>query len=310
MKNFSLFIVLLLTAMQMSARNFSYDGVNYSTMDNNTCKVTATIFTGTELAIPEYAVYESTNYKVVGIGAKAFDDCTSITTITLPSTLEYIENGAFFKTKKLKTIICKGITPADITASPFASSTYTAATLYVPDNSYLDYQVAWYRFVNVVEADPENFEADGMKFLTISKAGKTCRLLAGSPAYSGDVVVPATVKKGDEEYTVVEIGQNSFDKCTGLTSLTLPNTIKVINAYALRGCTALTSLTLPSSLVFANTGFCSGTNIEEIVFPDAMTMVQNIAFQNCKKLKKVTLSPNTHSSTHRPFQVAPSSKPW
>ena len=61
----------------------------------------------------------------------------------------------------------------------------------------------------------------------------------------GDVVVPDTI----DGRPVTCIGDNAFCYCTGLTSITLPDSLTVIGNYAFYGCTNLTSITLPNSLI-------------------------------------------------------------
>lgn len=71
------------------------------------------------------------------------------------------------------------------------------------------------------------------------------------------VEIPATVK----ERPVVRIEQNGFANNTGITTLTVPGTVKEIGISAFSGCTALATITMPESVeligseAFANTAF-------------------------------------------------------
>ena len=56
-----------------------------------------------------------------------------------------------------------------------------------------------------------------------------------------------------------------FSGCTGLTSITIPDSITSIGAYAFSGCTGLTSITIPNSV----------------------TSIVTYAFYGCKGLKSV-----------------------
>ena len=71
--------------------------------------------------------------------------------------------------------------------------------------------------------------------------------LSGS-TYTGDIVIPSTITYEGVEYTVTEIGSYTFAEST-ITSLTLPNTIKKINAYAFENCTTLEELVVPNSVI-------------------------------------------------------------
>ena len=65
--------------------------------------------------------------------------------------------------------------------------------------------------------------------------------------YSGDITIPEKVEYNGKVYNVTSIGDLSFESC-GITSISLPNSIKSIGDYAFNFCVKLISITLPSSL--------------------------------------------------------------
>ena len=111
--------------------------------------------------------------------------------------------------------------------------------------------------------------------------------------------VPASLKK----VTILggKIGDNAFQYCSGLTSVTLPNSVTAIGENAFAGCTSLTSVTLPNSVTtigeFAFVG-CEG--ITSIVIPDSVKSIGWCAFHHCNSLEEITVpfvgdgSDNTH----------------
>ena len=67
---------------------------------------------------------------------------------------------------------------------------------------------------------------------------------------SGDLVIPETVAHEGVTYTVTEIGNekdtgssSTFQNCTGLTSVTIPATVKVLGGNAFCDCANLSSIT-------------------------------------------------------------------
>ena len=70
----------------------------------------------------------------------------------------------------------------------------------------------------------------------------------------GDVVVPDMI----DGLPVTTIGESAFSGCTGLTSITLPNSITSIGSKAFSGCTGLTSITLPNSVTTIGRGAFKG----------------------------------------------------
>ena len=67
---------------------------------------------------------------------------------------------------------------------------------------------------------------DGLRYLIDSDA-KTATLTANvGEKYSGDIVVPEKVKASDGvEYPVTAFGDNAFDNCRELNSITIPSSV-------------------------------------------------------------------------------------
>ena len=49
---------------------------------------------------------------------------------------------------------------------------------------------------------------------------------------SGDVVIPSSVTNNGTTYSVTSIGDDAFYYCSGLTSVTIPNSVTSIGNYA------------------------------------------------------------------------------
>jgi hypothetical protein len=60
----------------------------------------------TELVIPETVKYKGKEYPVVAIGKNAFELAQSLTSITLPASLVYIQASAFLNCTSLKQVTC------------------------------------------------------------------------------------------------------------------------------------------------------------------------------------------------------------
>ena len=71
-------------------------------------------------------------------------------------------------------------------------------------------------------------------------------------SYSGSVVIPEKVKSYsyNKEYRVSSIGERAFWGCSGLTSITIPNSVTYIGGGAFGGCSGLTTITIPASVTF------------------------------------------------------------
>ena len=120
---------------------------------------------------------------------------------------------------------------------------------------------------------------------------------------TGDLVIPSTVENNATTYTVTTIGSSAFTKCTGLTSVTLPNTITTIDGSAFSGCTGFSSITFPSSLITIGVSAFSGcTGLTSITIPDNVTSIGGTAFNNCSNVTTLTLNGNTTTIGTSAFQ--------
>ena len=69
-----------------------------------------------------------------------------------------------------------------------------------------------------------------------------------SGKYTGDIVIPSSITHEAKTYSVASIGWGAFQRCSGLTSVTIPNSVTSIGQSAFIGCSGLTSVTIPNGV--------------------------------------------------------------
>lgn len=112
-------------------------------------------------------------------------------------------------------------------------------------------------------------------------------------SYSGSVTIPSQVTYNGTTYTVTAIGDNAFNKSTGLFNVIIPSTIKTIGNYAFAGCTGLTSITIPNSVnTLGNYAFQNCSSLASVDIPNSVTSIGNRLFQGCVRLTSVII-PNS-----------------
>jgi hypothetical protein len=76
-----------------------------------------------------------------------------------------------------------------------------------------------------------------------------------------EVVIPDTIMFGHYNYEVKEIGFGAFLGCSGLSSVTIGNSVTSIGEEAFWECSALTSVTVPSHTTIGEDAFPKHTQI-------------------------------------------------
>ena len=100
------------------------------------------------------------------------------------------------------------------------------------------------------------------------------------------IIIPATI----DDYPVTAIGSRAFFRCTGLTSVILPESLTSIDGYAFYGCTGLTSITIPEGVTSIGWHAFSGcTGLTSITIPTSVTSIGEGAFSGCSGLTSITI---------------------
>ena len=111
--------------------------------------------------------------------------------------------------------------------------------------------------------------------------------------YTGDVVIPSSVKYRGRSYKVTAIGDDAFAGCEELTSVSIPDEVETIGSYAFAGCEGLTSITIPGGVkTIKSYAFNICANLGSIVIPQNVQTIEENAFSDCSALISVTINSN------------------
>ena len=117
-----------------------------------------------------------------------------------------------------------------------------------------------------------------------------------SNEYQGNVVIPEEVTYMNRTRKVTSIGYGAFYECSGLTSVTIPNSVKSIENYAFSGCSKLTSVIIPNSVTsIGGSAFSGCKGLTSVTIPNSVTSIGGCAFEDCSGLTSVTI-PNSVKS--------------
>ena len=88
--------------------------------------------------------------------------------------------------------------------------------------------------------------------------------------------------------SVTSIGNSAFNGCSGLTSVTIPNSVTSIGQEAFSGCSGLTSVTIPNSVTYIGSYAFSGcSGLTSVSIGNSVTFIGESAFSGCSGLTSV-----------------------
>ena len=152
------------------------------------------------------------------------------------------------------------------------------------------------------------YEGQTLTYTVLDEDAKTCETKGGSffsggNYVSGNLIIPATAKDGDMEYSVTSIGMFAFKECSGLTSVTIPESVTSIGDYAFYWCSDLTSVEISNSVSsIGNNAFYQCSNLTSVTIPESVTSIGVAAFYQCSNLTLVTIPGSVSSIDNDAFE--------
>ena len=253
---------------------------------------------------------------VTTIGSYAFNYCIGITSVSLPKTIELINNGAFFG--------CVGISEIKIpeNVSEIGSSAFSGCSglnsIELSDNVQYIGSNAFDSCTGLKEAvlgnNVSSIEKDlfygctGLKSISIGNCAQTISACAFYNCKSlKKFVIPDSVETiADKAFYnceklenvsfgsgLLSIGYESFYGCSALSSVILPDNVSSIGDLAFFKCKKLYELTLPKYIVSIGTeAFKDCYILQKIVVPDYVTIIGEGTFENCSSAKVIEIGEN------------------
>ncbi|MBR6529866.1 MAG: leucine-rich repeat protein [Clostridia bacterium] len=140
------------------------------------------------------------------------------------------------------------------------------------------------------------FYVSGHYTYTVSKGEATVTKCDREVA--GDVQIPAVI----DGYPVTEIAEEAFSECEELTSVKIPEGVRVIGPNAFYSCSGLLSVTVPNSVTSIGHGaFFHCRSLSSVTIPKGVTVLEDNVFAACSSLTSVEIPEGVTSIGERTF---------
>ena len=270
-------VLFLLTALLASASmwaavndEFTVDELKYMVTSESPRTVAVigyTVKPTGNLEIPSFVIYEDYDYSVTLIESYAFRDCSGLTSVAIGEDVKTINAKAFQGCSSMKIVnigsnvtsigkdafyLCTSVTDVFCWANPETLSwnedgcdDFIKSTKYAT-RCHVDNAAAWSGFTQVnvtfVTAKTSGDDADRFTFGNLEYQLKSTTAVRvyqyDTPRPKGDYEIPSSVAG----FRVRGIGQDAFKGCTGLTTVTIPKSVRTIEKNAFAGCSNVTDV--------------------------------------------------------------------
>jgi hypothetical protein len=296
MKKITLLLLALVAGTSLWAENVKINGIYYS-LSSTTAQVISdqssdkSVYTPyTSVTIPASVTYNNYTYPVTYIGTSAFEGCSNLESVVLPSSVTSIGTDAFYGCVRLERVnLEEGLTNINLRA--FYNCKLD--TIVIPST--------------VTSIGNGAFKGNPTK--SIVWKPKTCSIGSddSAPFYSTSSQVTSFVF-GD---SIQVIPAYLCENMNLLDTIVLPSTLTTIGAYSFKNCFALKGIQLPEGAIYMGDGafmYCTSlksfafpegkkslpvsvlegcTALEEVFIPSSVTTINQDAFYNCSSLRAI-----------------------
>ena len=192
------------------------------------------------------------------IRSSAFEDCTNITSITIPDCITKIGSGAF-----------KNCTSLERITLPFVGSSRTVADTY---DGVFGYIFGYFTTT-----------------ATANYGGAPSQFYVSNPYKQYHYYIPLSLK----EVIITDASRipfHAFYNCTMLTSIAIQSSITRIGSEAFYNCKNLTDITIPNGVRYiSDSAFEYCISLKNIKIPDSVEEIGEQAFRGCSSIESISV---------------------
>ena len=212
--------------------------------------------------------------EVIAIGEFAFENCSRVTSVSVPDCIKTIGRGAF-----------KGMTSLEKVSVPYTGKSLNK-TGYEGYFGYVFDYTTTETDGTVNQNGYYSYIPSSIKEVTVTQNS----IIPGYAFQNCASVEKITAAK------VTSCGSYSFRGCSSLTDFSSAAELKTIGDYAFGDCIGMTSIVIPASTTTIGAHAFDGCkNVKSIDFNDAETSIGDYAFANIPEITVLTVSKNATS---------------
>ena len=302
------FPLTAISSFAVTSGDFEYEVISE---EDKTCAIIGYTGTAADLEIPQ----DLDEYSVTKIGDYAFEECTSLVSVTVPAGITVIGDGAFWDCTSLENINVS----ADNTAytsvdGVLFSKDMTDLLQYPIGNARTEYaipdgviNVSNYLFWGCTTLKnliiPDSVAVIGIDALWRCLSLENINVSADNKVYSSvDGVLFNKDKTELLQYPignprtaysipngVTSIAGYSFPECASIESITFPDSVTSIGETAFAACSSLKSVELGSGVkTIGDYAFAWCGALTDVKIPYGVTTIGESAFDSCTSFENIT----------------------
>jgi hypothetical protein len=221
------------------------------------------------------------------IGKECFAGCSGLSRIRFGSQLQRIEALAFFGCRELSEFAFPG--SLEYIDPSFARQSGIDSISFTPESTH---------FILLPEFSPlALLDASGETLLAYFGQNREVKIPAEVKVISMACFAgcPLLQKVDFAAGTKLErIDGDAFSGCSALRAISIPDSVTVIGPSSFADCSRMSTIKLPDGLLEIAPGtFARCTALTTGVIPRQVRKIGRFAYSDCRKLRKVTFSPNS-----------------